>query len=81
MVKWLLAGVDIAALEGADRRMWTDLLTAVASPAEVLQVLRDLRRGGNLPVDFLTQYARLAGEFGQDIEYEAALAELRRNVR
>jgi Flp pilus assembly protein TadD len=80
MAKWLLARVDVAALDGADRRMWSDLLTAVASPAEVFEVLRDLRRGGNFPMDFLTQYARLAAGFGQEIEYRAALAELRRNV-
>ncbi len=80
MAKWLLGKVDLAALEASDRRMWIDLLTAIVSPAEVYEVLRDLRQSGRLPSDLTAQYARLAGGFGHEIEYRAALTELRRNV-
>jgi Tfp pilus assembly protein PilW len=60
--------------------MWLDLLTAVVPPAEVFEELRDLRQSGRLPADLMSRYARLAGGLGQEIEYRAALAGLRRNV-
>ena len=76
LTKWLLEKVDLATLATSDRRMWIDLLTTVASPSEVFGILRGQRP---LPPDLLPQYARLAGELGQEAEYRAALAELTRN--
>jgi hypothetical protein len=78
MAKWLLGKVDLAALEASDRQMWINLLSAVAPAVQVLQVLRDLRQNGRLPLDLLAQYARLAGGLGEESEYRAALAGLRR---
>jgi hypothetical protein len=80
MTKWLLGKVDLATVGPSYRRTWIDLLMAVTSPSDAFGVLRDLRRGGHLPPDLLPQYARLAGELGQDIEYRAALVDLGRNV-
>ena len=80
MTKWLLGKVDLATVGPSYRRTWIDLLMAVTSPSDAFGVLRDLRRGGRLPPDLLPQYARLAGELGQDIEYRAALVDLGRNV-
>jgi Flp pilus assembly protein TadD len=80
MTKWLLDKVDLAALETSDRRMWIDLLNAVASPPEAFEVLRNRRLSGRLPPDLLAQYARLAGGLGQEIEYRAAVADLSRMV-
>ena len=80
MTKWLLGKVDLATLGTSYRRTWIDLLMAVTSPPDAFGVLRDLRRSGRLPPDLLPQYARLAGELGQDIEYRAALVDLGRNV-
>jgi hypothetical protein len=77
MTRLLLEKVDIATLDPSDRRMWVDLLTAVASLPEVFEALRDRRRSGRLPPDLLARYARLAGELGQEIEYRAALAGMR----
>lgn len=57
--------------------MWMALLTATASPAEALQILRDRR--GRLPPDLLVSYARLAGELGQEIDYRAAITALGQN--
>jgi tetratricopeptide (TPR) repeat protein len=74
--KWLLQSVDLAKLESPDRQIWLDLLTAVASPSEAFEVLRDRRRSGRLPGDLLAQYARLAGALGQESEYRAALTDL-----
>jgi tetratricopeptide (TPR) repeat protein len=80
LTRSLLEHADLARIETSDRRMWLDLLDAVASPPEVFVVLRDRRRGGALPADLLAHYARLAGELGQETEYQAALAALRRKV-
>ncbi len=78
--RWLLASVDLARLGNPERQMWLDLLTAVASPPEVFVILRERRRGGQLSPDLLARYARLAGELGEDTEYRAALADLRRKL-
>ena len=80
LTKWLLGKVDLATVGTSYRRTWIDLLMAVTSPADAFGVLRDLRRGGRLPPDLLPEYARLAGELGQEIEYRAALVDLGRNV-
>jgi tetratricopeptide (TPR) repeat protein len=80
MTKWLLGKVDLATLGTSYRQTWIDLLMAVTAPPDAFGVLRDLRRSGHLPADLLPQYARLAGELGQDIEYRAALVDLGRNV-
>jgi len=74
----LVQKVDIAALDRPSRQMWMELLTATASPAEALQILRDRR--GRLPPDLLISYARLAGELGQEIDYRAAMAALGQNI-
>jgi tetratricopeptide (TPR) repeat protein len=73
----LIGAVDVASLSSSDQRLWTDLLAAVASPEAVLVTLRTLRQSGGLPRTMLAQYARLAGSFGQEREYQAALAALR----
>jgi hypothetical protein len=80
LAKRLLEKADLTALETFERRMWIDLLTAVASPAEAFAVLRDRRHGDGLPPDLLAPYARLAGGLGQEIEYRTALADLRRKA-
>ena len=80
MTKWLLEKVDLAALEASDRRLWIDLLNAVATPAEAFEALRDRQRSGRLPPDLLAQYARLAGGLGEEIDYRAALAVLSRKA-
>ncbi len=76
ITKWLLEKVDLFPLDPSDRRTWMDLLTATASPAEAFGVLRDRRRNGGLPPDILARYARIAGGLGQEVEYQAALADL-----
>jgi tetratricopeptide (TPR) repeat protein len=75
---WLLDRVDLRSLATPDRRMWIDLLTAILSPPEVFAVLRDRRSKGGLPGDIMADYARSAATFGQEMEYQAALADLRR---
>jgi hypothetical protein len=81
IAKWLLEKVDLGTLEILDWRVWINLLTWVASPREVFEILRDRRRGGPLSADLAAQYARLAGALGQEAEYRAALADLNRQVR
>jgi tetratricopeptide (TPR) repeat protein len=80
MTTWLLRKVDLVPLEASDRRMWFGLLSAAASPPDVLGVLRDRRLSGRLPPDLLPEYARIAGTLGQEIEYRAALADLNRKI-
>ena len=80
MTKWLLEKVDLTMLNTSNRRLWIDLLIAVASPPDVFEVLRTQRRGGQLPSDLLPQYARLAGVLGQEIEYRRALVDLSREI-
>jgi tetratricopeptide (TPR) repeat protein len=77
MTNMLLQKVDLAALDSSSRAMWMALLTATASPAEALQILRDRR--SRLPPDLLVSYARLAGELGQEIDYRAAMTALGQN--
>ena len=81
LTKWLLGKVDLGALGTSDRRMWIDLLGAVTSPAEMFEVLRDRRRNGDLPPDLLPKYTRLAGGLGREMEYRAALGDLRARVK
>jgi hypothetical protein len=80
LTKLLLEEVDLFALEAPDRRMWFDLLVAVASPPEAFEVLRGRRRSNRLSLDLLPQYARLAGGLGQEIDYRDALADLNRKA-
>lgn len=77
LTRRLLSQVDLRTLETSDRRMWMDLLTAVASPSEIFETLRDRRRNGQLPSDLVPKYAELAGGLGQELEFRAALADLR----
>ena len=76
MTKLLLLKTDLAVLEPSDRRMWVDLLSAVAPPSEVFAVMRNRRVAGRLPGDLLPQYARLAGGLGQEGEYRLAISAL-----
>jgi Flp pilus assembly protein TadD len=76
MTKLLLMKTDLAVLESSDRRMWVDLLSAVATPSEVFAVMRNRRVAGSLPSDLLPQYARLAGGLGQELEYRLAISGL-----
>lgn len=75
-VRSLIGAVDVASLSASDQRLWADLLTATASPEAVLITLQALRRSSGLPRTLLAQYAQLAGSFGQEREYQAALAAL-----
>jgi tetratricopeptide (TPR) repeat protein len=77
LTRRLLGRVDLSTQTAADRRMWLELLTAVASPIEVFAVLRDRRSRGPLPRDLMAKYVRSAAELGQEIEYRAALLDLR----
>jgi len=77
--KWLLGRVDLSRLDPSNRRMWLDLLNAAASPPEVFYILRERRRNRQLTPDLVLEYARSAGGIGDEIEYRAALADLRRN--
>jgi hypothetical protein len=75
--RWLIGTIDVGSLSASDQTMWAELLTAAASPETAFDALRALRRSGGLPRTLLVQYARLAGGFGQDDEYQAALKALR----
>jgi tetratricopeptide (TPR) repeat protein len=78
LTRWLLDRVDIQTIAASDRQAWLELLRAIVSPSQVLEALRDRRSGGRLPRDLMANYARLAAELGHDVEYRAALADLRR---
>jgi tetratricopeptide (TPR) repeat protein len=80
MANWLLTKVDLGSLSKSDRRVWIELLTSAASASDAFAVLRQRRLSGKLPMDLLPQYVRLAGGLGQEIEFQAALADLRRKV-
>lgn len=73
----LATTLDVASLGASDQGLWADLLAAVAPPEAVFATLRALRRKGSLPPVLLARYARLAGSFGQDDEFRAAIAALR----
>jgi tetratricopeptide (TPR) repeat protein len=75
MSRWLIERIDPAALDTADRRVWVDILTAAAPPAEAFAVLHKWRIDGHLPPDLLVRYARLAASLGQEDEVRAALAD------
>lgn len=76
----LVERIDPATLNSADRHMWFDLLTAVATPKEAFMLLRQWRLEGHLRPDLLLRYARLAGSLGQENELRTALAEARTPV-
>jgi hypothetical protein len=76
LARQLLDQVQLTALSASDQRIWLDLLMATATAPEAFVVLQKLRHGGGLPSDLLLEYARLAGELGQEAEYQAVLAEL-----
>jgi tetratricopeptide (TPR) repeat protein len=78
LTRRLLDRVDLRTIGVSDRQAWIDLLTAIASPREVFAVLRDRRSSGGLPTDLTARYARVAAGLGREIEYRAALADLRR---
>lgn len=75
--RWLAATLDVASLGASDQRLWADLLAVVAPPEAVFATMQALRRKGSLPPMLLARYARLAGGFGQDDEFRAAIAVLR----
>ena len=77
LTRQLLEKVDLRTLETSERRIWIDLLSAVGSPADVFVVLQTWRSKEQLPPDLLTRYALLAGELGHDVQYRAAIADLR----
>ncbi len=77
LTRWLLKKVDLGTLGTSDRRMWIDLLTAVASPPEAFEILRDRRLNGQLPADLVPKYAEIAGGLGEEPEFRAALSDLR----
>ena len=79
LARQLLDRVDLDTLAKSDLRMWSDLLTAVAAPPEVFRVLRDRRNRGHLPREIMTDYARLAAQLGQELEYQAALVDIGRH--
>jgi hypothetical protein len=79
MVRRLLDQLNLTPLSASDRQIWIDLLMATASAPETFVVLRRLRHRGSLPADLLPQYVRLAGELGEEAEYQAALVELPRS--
>jgi hypothetical protein len=75
--RWLIGSIDVRSLRASDQTMWAELLMAAGSPEAAFDALRALRQGGDLPQALLVPYARLAGGFGQEDEYRAALAALR----
>lgn len=74
MSKWLVERIDPAALDAGNRRMWIDLLTAVAPATETFAILRKWRKEGHLQPDLLARYARIAASLGQESEFQAAVA-------
>ncbi len=77
LTRRLLDRVDLSVALSADRRMWLELLTAVAQPAEVVAALHNRQLRGSLPRELMAKYAVMAGELGLDTEYRAALTDLR----
>jgi hypothetical protein len=75
--RWLIGSIDVRSLSASDQTMWAELLMAAGSPEAAFDALRTLRRSGGLPQTLLVRYARVAGGFGQEDEYRAALAALR----
>jgi tetratricopeptide (TPR) repeat protein len=75
--RWLIGSIDVRSLRASDQTMWAELLMAAGSPEAAFDALRALRQSGGLPQTLLVPYARLAGGFGQEDEYRAALAALR----
>lgn len=75
--RWLATTLDVASLGASEQRLWADLLAAVAPAEAVFATMRVLRRKGSLPPMLLAQYAQLAGGFGQDDEFRAAITALR----
>lgn len=81
LAKRLVGVIDPSTLSTGDRRIWTDLLTASATPVEAFKLLYARRSGGRLPPDVLVVYAKLAGELGQEVELRSVLKELSRDLR
>jgi tetratricopeptide (TPR) repeat protein len=79
LAKLLLSRVELLSLDPSNRQMWLNLLVATTPPPETLRILRERRLNGQLTPDLLVQYAQLAGGVGNEIEFRAALADLRRN--
>ncbi|HET7884530.1 MAG TPA: hypothetical protein VFL55_26815 [Acetobacteraceae bacterium] len=77
--RWLLGQIDPNGLDASSRRMWINLLQAVATPQEAYRALQERRRNGQLPPELTVQYARLAGQLGDESGFRAAVADLRRS--
>jgi len=75
LARMLFDRVDVSRLGASDPEVWFDLLKALAEPPTVLQVLEAERRKGNLPRVLLLEYSILAGNYGQDVNHNTALAE------
>lgn len=80
-VRRILASIDPDPLPAGDRRIWADLLTASATPAEAFGLLQARRSRGRLPRDLLVTYAGLAGALGQEAELHSVVRELGRDAR
>ena len=68
-------------LTPADQRIWLSLLKAVAPPSSVFDYLSHLRHDGGLPALLLPEFARLAGEIGDEATYRDVLADLSQAAR
>lgn len=81
LAKRLVGAIDPGTLSAGDRRIWTDLLVASATPVEAFRSLYARRSGGRLSPDVLVVYAKLAGELGHEVELRSVLEELRGGAR
>lgn len=81
LAKRLVGAIDPSTLSSGDRRVWSDLLIASATPAEAFGLLSARRSVGRLPPDILVVYAKLAGALGQEVELRSVIEELSRDAR
>lgn len=63
-------------LAPADQRVWLSLLNAVIPSSSVFNYLSQLHRRGELPTLLLPEFARLAGEVGDEATYSEVLADI-----
>lgn len=76
VARWLLDRVDLVKADEGSRQIWLSILTSISSPQEAFETLRLRRLDRQLPATLLPSYARIAGELGQEAEYEAARVQL-----
>ncbi|MCB1505175.1 MAG: hypothetical protein KDJ47_09380 [Hyphomicrobiaceae bacterium] len=76
LAKALLLEIDLTQLNSTDQKLWLQMLEQSIPVHERFFVLQALRKQNRLPRDLLIEYAKFAGQLGQEGEYRASLAEL-----